>query len=107
MDMMSRSRDRIVQITEGQSSADIGDIRIPQRPYRLGDPLPAQLDPAWMQWIFGMKSSKFFALKKRGFFDRFELLPRSGWVRWSSVLVEEHFRTGGRSSFSFGRKRTA
>jgi hypothetical protein len=66
---------------------------------RVGDPLPARLLAADMMRIFQIKKSTYYALLKRGRFDRFELLPRIGYQRaFSGKLVQAYLNAEGRSS---------
>lgn len=66
---------------------------------RVGDPLPARLLAADMQRIFAIKKTAYYALLKRGRFDRFELLPRIGNQRaFSGKLVQAYLNAEGRSS---------
>lgn len=56
----------------------------------LADRFPPRLLAGHMMQIFGIKSSRFYALLQAGKFDRFEMRPVIGRRAWSRELVQRY-----------------
>jgi hypothetical protein len=76
-----------------------------QRPFYVGEPLPQRLTARDMQRVFGLKSSRFYALVKAGAFTHFEIQPQIGPRTWSGERVMRYLRGDGAGRPVFGRKR--
>lgn len=81
-----------------------GAFHVLERPFQITDSYPDVMTPADMQRAFRIGETRFYALLKRGVFDRFEIRPPIGRRAWSGALVANYLRAGGLAR-GFGRKR--